>query len=107
MKTFWLSWWDPVDGKPGLDTDGIVVWISGTRESADGEQNSCVALVVAESETAAWAKAERYYPGAATAERRFSNEVERGYRPNDRFPLNAKQQAMLKAAESASKAGET
>jgi hypothetical protein len=99
MKTFWISWWDPPMGGKGQPVDGIVVWVSGTREVDDVEQDSCVALVVAPDLAAAWAKADRYYPGAAKAERRFEEEFELGWRPGDRFPLSAKQEATIATAE--------
>lgn len=99
MKTFWLSWWDPIKGAKGQPTDGIVVWRSGTRETKAGDQDSCCALVVAADLDAAWAKADRYYPGAAAAERRCEDEFELGWRPGDRFPLSVEQEARIATAE--------
>lgn len=98
MKTWWLSWWDPIDGKNGKHVDGIVVWVSGTRDVGERTQDSCVALVIAPTEAEAWAKAEKYYPGAISAEQRFSEEHELGWRPGDRFPVSAEQEAKLKHA---------
>ena len=111
MRTFWISWWDPIDAKPGLPTDGIVTWVSGTRNVARAGMNYCqdsiTAIVVAGDEAEAWGKADRYFPGAAAAERRFSDEVARGHRPGDRFPLTLDQRVMLNRAEAGFMPSET
>jgi hypothetical protein len=82
-RVFWLSWWDPPNGKPGLPVDGIDTWHTGYR----GDDTSVCARVEADNEDEAWRKADRYYPGAAEAERRFSEERPRDWwPPRGRFP---------------------
>lgn len=97
LKTFWLSWWEPENAVNGVDVLGIEVWSSGMR--GDTSQESLVALVVAETEAAAWRKADTYYPGAQAAERRFSQEHELGWRPGSRFVLTQPAEAKMKKAE--------
>lgn len=96
MKTFWLSWWDDPDAGAGKHVDGIAVWGSG--EDTKGRESVC-ALVVAKTEDEAWDKADRYYPGAKTSERRFSQAHHPGWRPGDRFPLSKTKAAEIANAE--------
>ena len=58
-------------------------WCSGTSGDAQTLYSICCLVEDVKDEDAAWKLVREWFPVGAT---RFCNEVERGYRPGDRFP---------------------
>ena len=93
-KVFWLSWWDPPNGKKGEHLPEskrhlLTTWTTGFREGSSGDfdEASICARVEADTPEEAWKLVEVMYPGASGCQIRFEEEHEAGWYPDeDRFP---------------------
>ena len=87
MKRFWIFWYQPTEDyrplKWPLPKTILGWWCSGQRCS--DEASTLIAWVVAPSDYAAEKLIKKYWPEAK--EWRFCDEVEKDWKPNDRFPL--------------------
>lgn len=90
MKRFWVSWCDaeqdyrPLHDPPVL---GILGWWCSGETCDEPTRYTIVAWVEAADESAARALLAADWPETQAAEFRFVDEVERSWRPSDRFPL--------------------
>lgn len=88
IRRFWLSWEEKSDDHRPLTyppNEAIIGWwCSGYGD----DYATIVAWVEAVDEDAARAAVAKDWPESASSEWRFCEEVERGWRPGDRFPLS-------------------